>query len=103
MFRFTIRDVLWLTMVAAVATAAWVNWSRQRDQNLSLISEVNSLQSKLELARKQQAIIVEIDHRLYLASPNERIEVSRGQDREITVRPLPPLPMPVKAVSTSSR
>jgi hypothetical protein len=29
MFRFKIRDVLWLTVVVAVALALWLNWSRE--------------------------------------------------------------------------
>jgi predicted Holliday junction resolvase-like endonuclease len=28
MFRFTIRDVLWLTVVVAVALTFWLGWSR---------------------------------------------------------------------------
>jgi hypothetical protein len=29
MFRFTIRDVLWLTVVVAVALTLWLGWSRE--------------------------------------------------------------------------
>jgi hypothetical protein len=40
MFRFTIRDVLWLTVVVAVAITLWLGWSREtsmlRKQNTAL-------------------------------------------------------------------
>jgi len=29
MFRFTIRDVLWLTVVVGVALTIWLGWSRE--------------------------------------------------------------------------
>jgi hypothetical protein len=29
MFRFTIRDVLWLTVVVAAALTLWLGWSRE--------------------------------------------------------------------------
>ncbi len=29
MFRFTIRDVLWMTVVVAVALSLWLGWSRE--------------------------------------------------------------------------
>jgi hypothetical protein len=29
MFRFTIRDVLWLTVAVAVALTLWLGWSRE--------------------------------------------------------------------------
>jgi hypothetical protein len=29
MFRFTIRDVLWLTVVVGVALSLWLGWSRE--------------------------------------------------------------------------
>ena len=32
MFRFTIRDLLWLTLLAAVAVAWWVDRSRLRQR-----------------------------------------------------------------------
>lgn len=97
MFRISIRDVLWLTMVGAVSTTAWINWSHQREQNLSLNSEVSSLKSILASERKRQHFVVEIDTKQYLLSPNQRVEVSRGQEREVSVRPLPPRREPANA------
>jgi hypothetical protein len=39
--RFTIRDVLWLTVVAAVAIALWLGWSREvatlREENVAKV------------------------------------------------------------------
>jgi hypothetical protein len=36
MFRFTIRDVLWLTVVAALAIAWWLDQDRIRRQTIAL-------------------------------------------------------------------
>ncbi len=40
MFRFTIRDVLWLTLVAAVATALGTGWWRDRQRIAELEREM---------------------------------------------------------------
>jgi hypothetical protein len=39
MFRFTIRDVLWLTVVVALGVALWANQSRYR-QHIATMSEL---------------------------------------------------------------
>ena len=36
MFRFTIRDVLWLTVVVALAVCWWIDRSRLSDMNSAL-------------------------------------------------------------------
>ena len=44
MLRFTIRDVLWLTVVVAVALSLWLGWSREsakwQSEKLSLIGQL---------------------------------------------------------------
>jgi hypothetical protein len=53
MFRFSIRDVLWLTLLAALGTAWWLQWrgqmlQRQRDAaTISLLKEQATQRSKL--------------------------------------------------------
>jgi hypothetical protein len=40
--RFTIRDLLWLTLVAAMAVGWWVdhrNWAAVRDENESRLQQ----------------------------------------------------------------
>jgi hypothetical protein len=47
MFRFTIRDVLWLTVVAALAAGWYAHWASSRAQHEALLKE------HLELLTKQ--------------------------------------------------
>jgi len=46
MFRFTIRDLLWLMVVAAMAVAIWVNNYRHRQQ-------VGTMKEQAEQLRKE--------------------------------------------------
>jgi hypothetical protein len=49
MFRFTIRDLLWLTIVTAVSVSAYVSHQRAasiEQQNQALMKENQSLQSR---------------------------------------------------------
>lgn len=39
MFRFAIRDVLWLTVVVALALALWKERTQRREERLALIRE----------------------------------------------------------------
>jgi hypothetical protein len=43
MFRFTIRDVLWLTVVVAIALALWLGWSRE----LAALREQSAVQEAM--------------------------------------------------------
>jgi hypothetical protein len=51
MFRFTIRDVLWLTVVAALAVGWWVD-RRRLDGPLAKLAEFERME-QLALQRKQ--------------------------------------------------
>jgi len=55
MFRFTIRDVLWLTVVVALALALWVNQRRYQQQIESMAEEAGQLkmESKIWESRAQ--------------------------------------------------
>ena len=44
MFRFTIRDVLWLTVVVGLALGWWNEWSQSR----AVSSEANFLRQAIE-------------------------------------------------------
>ena len=45
MFRFTIRDVLWLMVVVALAVGWWINWYRWTDANETLRDETTDLRA----------------------------------------------------------
>ena len=50
MFRFTIRDVLWLTVVVAMGVGSFVNWHRWTATNEDLRKEISELKlASLEL------------------------------------------------------
>jgi len=48
MFRFTIRDVLWLTVVVAVAVASWVSLQQSK-------ARVGQLNAAIEQEKKSHA------------------------------------------------
>jgi hypothetical protein len=48
MFRFTIRDVLWLTVVVALAGGWYVHYLRMAEQRDSLRAAVRSIPAELE-------------------------------------------------------
>jgi cation diffusion facilitator CzcD-associated flavoprotein CzcO len=52
MFRFTIRDVLWLTVVVALGLGWWMNHRRQS----------NDVQTLLDVIRHETPWLVENDH-----------------------------------------
>jgi hypothetical protein len=54
MFRFAIRDVLWLTVVVAVTLALWMAWSRDRTRLAKALRESNE---QLQLERGKAAIL----------------------------------------------
>ena len=60
MFRFTVRDVLWLMVVVALAVAWWVDRQRAHRRNtrqLSIIArELDQSQSHLSLERDQEGV-----------------------------------------------
>ena len=47
--RFTIRDVLWLTVVVALAVAWWLD-------RYSLVRELDAIQSGLDLRKNRAAV-----------------------------------------------
>ncbi len=48
MFRFTIRDVLWLTVVAAVLAAWWLDHRRAAVLNRELLASLKTVESAME-------------------------------------------------------
>ena len=46
MFRFTIRDMLWLTIVAAMAAATWSQHATMQKERAQLAAERESLNDK---------------------------------------------------------
>jgi hypothetical protein len=56
MFRFTIRDVLWLTALVACLAAWWIG-KRQADSRIAVIvSHAESLQAALKAARDNEML-----------------------------------------------
>jgi hypothetical protein len=51
MFRFTIRDVLWLTAMAALGAAWWIDRSR-------LLQQVSKLKTDVQMSRAFDGIDV---------------------------------------------
>jgi hypothetical protein len=61
MFRFMIRDVLWLTTLTAVSVAWWIDWQQVRaDQQTLELAKREAFWSKMaaEMAREQKASIL---------------------------------------------
>jgi hypothetical protein len=56
-FRFTIRDLLWLTAVAAVSVGWWLQWRRYvaLDQSAS-VTQMRKLESDLSSAKVDAAV-----------------------------------------------
>jgi hypothetical protein len=50
MFRFTIRDVLWLTVVVALSVGWWVNQARLRAENRALVSKAGKQEARADAA-----------------------------------------------------
>ena len=51
MFRFTIRDLLWLTVVVALGAAWWMDRARVATDRTRLDAEVNRLRSEIVAER----------------------------------------------------
>ncbi len=49
MFRFTIRDVLWLTMVVALSVALWVNHQRYVRQIEAMTEEARQIKKESKI------------------------------------------------------
>jgi len=75
MFRFTIRDVLWLTVVAAVVVAWWVD-RFQLSRRMGKLAAANSAMEK-ELHELQ----FYRDNKHLLLTPSERWEARPILDR----------------------
>ena len=52
MFRFTIRDVLWLTVVVALGVGWWVSHRTARAQRYTVIAHAERLQDALWKAKR---------------------------------------------------
>jgi len=75
MFRFSIRDVLWLTVVVALAIAIWVNDNRHRKQ-------VATMQEQADQLRKESK---DWEHRAKAL----RNDLMRGTNRNTDVEFIP--------------
>jgi len=109
MFRFTIRDVLWLTVVVAVSVAWWIDQDRIRRQSEALKAAAQRLQAlplrhaeaKLGVTIAEFAQLVEINHRnpaavseselrrLELQLDVAKLEVEKARAREEFATPEP--------------
>ena len=68
MFRFTIRDVLWLTVVVALGCGWWLQWHSQHD---ALHAERNKLKWQL----KSTAYLLE-QQNIKLDAGDTKVEIS---------------------------
>ena len=72
MLRFTIRDVLWLTVVVAVALGLGLGWWRDRRD---LLSQIN----------RPHIMDVHVDGNVERLKPGETLEVKNGADGTLSV------------------
>ena len=68
MFRFTIRDVLWLTVVVALAIGWWADNHRIDEATARLEEDIKLLKKEIKLQREagddERAVLVEYRKRL---------------------------------------
>jgi hypothetical protein len=57
MFRFTIRDVLWLTVVVALGVGWWASNRRTTEQLEATVSHAESLRLQLKRARDYEKTV----------------------------------------------
>lgn len=76
MFRFTIRDVLWLTVVVATLVAWYVQWAEARN-----LSE--------ELDARPLPVLVEGEGGLLPLKPGQKMDVAMSPTGKVTVRYVP--------------
>jgi hypothetical protein len=84
MFRFTIRDVLWLTVVVAMAVGWWQDWSRNRIvYSMSFETERTAIKLRpgdtLEIAVRPQG---EISRRVLRAGRKSPVPAAAGRATE---------------------
>lgn len=64
MFRFTIRDVLWLTVVTALACAWWIERATIKNERATLAAERESLKAKRRELDAKFLMIVDAQDRI---------------------------------------
>ena len=57
MFRFTIRDVLWLTVVVALAVGWWVEHNRGDARRRTIVAQAERLRDALAQARQAFRVV----------------------------------------------
>lgn len=83
--RFTIRDILWLTVVVALAIGSWINERRDARELKAVYDELGNLR------RSNAAIMAGPDWKLYdklLLDLWNRSEEIRKRERELGISPL---------------
>ena len=50
MYKLTIRYVMWLTVVVALAVGSWVNQARLRAENRALVSKAGKQEARADAA-----------------------------------------------------
>lgn len=80
MLRFTIRDVLWLTVVVALAMALLVQWRRSREA----ISRLQVILAMEEEKSDQVRFLVETSRQSN--DPIERTYAARAAELEVRIR-----------------
>ena len=90
MFRFTIRDVLWLTVVVAIVCAWWIEWRRERLAN----QRIEVLESEVEQSRFVAKSLYDDLDRIERALPSYDAQIIWSRDMRPTLQPLPPATTP---------
>ena len=75
MFRFTIRDILWLTVVAALAVGWWIDQGRIRRQREALQASEQAIADEREKLR----IEVQLLQTLPLRQAQARLDVTEAE------------------------
>jgi hypothetical protein len=55
MYRFTIRDVLWLTLVAGMALGWWMEYRRFTPEDRELLRTARTMGLEMELDKRRAA------------------------------------------------
>jgi hypothetical protein len=86
MFRFTIRDVLWLTVVVALA----VGWILERRRSGGLERRIELAENDAQQSRQAIKIMHEDLDRLEQALPPHGLTLDWSRDMRPTLQDLPP-------------
>ena len=86
MFRFTIRDVLWLTALVAMGVAWWLDRESLDASRVAIRDHAIKLRTSFSNVRKTYVL----SHRgAFVIEPGQKIEVLEMPNWELAEKPIP--------------